>query len=128
MMTEAELIHSRGAEVEMPALVLRDHEAASNWQDFVMNKVQVNHLWPVILIKMTPDCVPHHCPALTECLSLRENRLAKGFGLITILRRLFHYKDDFTGTHSLSQQSIRRNSRCSRLMVKLNSSTSPESG
>ena len=42
-----------------------------------MNKVQVNHLWPVILIKMTPNCVLHHCPELTECLSLRENRLAK---------------------------------------------------
>ena len=25
---------------------------------------------------------------------MRENRLAKGFGLITTLRRLFHYKDD----------------------------------
>jgi len=40
-MTEAELVHSRGAEAEMPFLVLRDYEVASNWQDFVMNKVQV---------------------------------------------------------------------------------------
>ena len=128
MMIEAELIHSRGAEVEIPVLVLRDHEAASNWQDFVMNKVQVNHLWPVILIKMTPNCVLHHCPELTECLSLRENRLAEGLGLISTLRRPFDYKDEFTGTQDLSQQSIRRNSRCSRLMVKLNSSTSLESG
>jgi hypothetical protein len=46
MMIEAELIHSRGAGVEMPVLVLRDYEVASNWQDFVMNKVQMNHLSP----------------------------------------------------------------------------------
>jgi len=46
MMIEAELIHSRGAEVGMPVLVLRDYEIASNWQDFVMNKVQMNHLSP----------------------------------------------------------------------------------
>jgi len=40
-MVEAESVHSRGAEAEMPFLVLRDFEVASNWQDFVMNKVQV---------------------------------------------------------------------------------------
>tara|TARA_Y100001947_G_scaffold136048_1_gene124100 strand:- start:30 stop:203 length:174 start_codon:yes stop_codon:yes gene_type:complete len=40
-MTEAELVHSRGAEAEVPFLVLRDYEVASNWQDFAMNKVQV---------------------------------------------------------------------------------------
>ena len=40
-MIEAELIHSRGAEAEMLFPVLRDSEVASNWQDFVMNKVQV---------------------------------------------------------------------------------------
>lgn len=41
LMTEAELVHSRGAEAEVPFLVLRDYEVASNWQDFAMNKVQV---------------------------------------------------------------------------------------
>ena len=41
MMIEAELIHSRGAEAEMLFPVLRDSEVASNWQDIVMNKVQV---------------------------------------------------------------------------------------
>ena len=40
MMIEAELIHSRDAEAETPFLVLSDYEVASNWQDFVMNKVQ----------------------------------------------------------------------------------------
>ena len=78
MMTEAELIHSRGAEVEMPVLVLRDHEAASNWQDFVMNKVQVNHLWPVILIKMTPNCVPPpfvlSSPSVSACVKIDSPR------------------------------------------------------
>ena len=41
MMIEAESVHSRGAEAEMPFLVPRDYEVASNWQDFVMNKAQV---------------------------------------------------------------------------------------
>ena len=41
MMIEAELIHSRGTEAEMPFPVLRDYEVASNSQGFAMNKVQV---------------------------------------------------------------------------------------
>ena len=41
MMIEAESVHSRVAEAEMPFLVPRDYEVASNWQDFVMNKAQV---------------------------------------------------------------------------------------
>ena len=41
MMIEAESVHSRGAEAEMSFPVLRDSEVASNWQDFVTNKVQV---------------------------------------------------------------------------------------
>ena len=42
MMIEAGLIHSRGTEAEMPFPVLRDYEVASNWQTFVMNKVQMS--------------------------------------------------------------------------------------
>ena len=40
MMIEAELIHNRGAEAEMPFLVLRDYEVALNSLDFAMNKAQ----------------------------------------------------------------------------------------
>jgi len=94
MMIEAELIHSRGAEAEMLFPVLRDSEVASNWQDFVMNKVQVTGH-------------PHQNDS--------EPCLAPLFWAHRISQLAWTSTRQGLWPHGLSQQSIRRNSRCSRL-------------
>ena len=70
--------------------------------------MQTNHLDTVVFTEVAGNGVLHHGPEIGPVLSLREDAVAQGLGIIATLGSLGHLEYDFRGFAHLSAAIIAR--------------------